>query len=67
MVAGCGFPLAYDDVPQAEPLPDEAKALLRTTIDPHNVRLLELRDGRAEALAALTALARAPRPAASRS
>jgi glutaconate CoA-transferase subunit B len=66
-VAGCGFPLARDDVQRADPIPDEARALLRATIDPHNVRLLELREGRAEALATLTALARAPRPGGSRS
>jgi glutaconate CoA-transferase subunit B len=66
-VAGCGFPLARDDVQRADPIPDEACTLLRTRIDPHNVRLLELREGRAEALATLTALARAPRPGGSRS
>ena len=56
VVAGCGFPLAYDDAPVAEPVPDEAVRLLRTVIDPHNVRVLELRE-RAGALARLAVLA----------
>jgi hypothetical protein len=41
-----------------EPPPAEARALLRETIDPHDVRLLELREGRAGALERLEALSR---------
>jgi acyl CoA:acetate/3-ketoacid CoA transferase beta subunit len=56
-IAGCGFPLAHaSDVPHAEPLPEAARELLRGTIDPHGVRALELRDGRAAALERLAAL-----------
>ena len=35
---------------QNEPLPDEARELLDRVIDPHEVRLLEIREGRAGAL-----------------
>jgi acyl CoA:acetate/3-ketoacid CoA transferase beta subunit len=57
-VRGCGFPLEVPaDLPVADPVPEEARALLRDRIDPHGVRGLELRDGRADALARLTALA----------
>jgi acyl CoA:acetate/3-ketoacid CoA transferase beta subunit len=56
-IAGCGFPLAHEpETPHAEPLPDAARALLHETIDPHGVRLLELREGRAGALKRLAAL-----------
>jgi acyl CoA:acetate/3-ketoacid CoA transferase beta subunit len=57
VVAGCGFPLIADDPPVLEPVPADALRLLRDVIDPHGVRGLELRDGRAAALAALAALA----------
>ncbi len=56
-VAGCGFAL---DVPAAppttEPPPPEALRLLRETVDPHGMRRLETRSGRAEALRSLQAL-----------
>jgi acyl CoA:acetate/3-ketoacid CoA transferase beta subunit len=56
-VAGCGFALdAPDDVPTAPPLPPEARTLLRERIDPHGMRALEVRDGRAGALARLAAI-----------
>lgn len=58
VVSGCGFPLlGVEDAPVAEPVPDEALRLLRDVIDPHGVRELELRDGRARALATLAELA----------
>ena len=47
--AGCGFALAGDPV-RNEPLPREARELLDRVIDPHEVRLLEVREGRAGAL-----------------
>jgi acyl CoA:acetate/3-ketoacid CoA transferase beta subunit len=46
---GCGFALKGDPI-QNEPLPTEARELLDRLIDPHEVRLLEIRDGRAGAL-----------------
>ena len=47
---GCGFGLAHEHVIRSEPMPDEARALLDDVIDPHEVRLLEVREGRAGAL-----------------
>lgn len=56
-VAGCAFPLLTGgDVPTLDPPPPEALRLLDDLIDPHNLRRLETRDGRAPALAALEAL-----------
>jgi acyl CoA:acetate/3-ketoacid CoA transferase beta subunit len=46
---GCGFELGGDPVVN-DPLPDEARDLLDRVIDPHEVRLLEIREGRAGAL-----------------
>jgi acyl CoA:acetate/3-ketoacid CoA transferase beta subunit len=57
-VAGCGFPLATDGCVTTEPPPPEALAVRRERIDPHGLRRLETREGRAEALAKLQALAR---------
>jgi acyl CoA:acetate/3-ketoacid CoA transferase beta subunit len=58
VVTGCGFPLTVpDEVPVAEPMPPEARALLDEIIDPHEVRLLEVRQGRAAALDRLLGLA----------
>ncbi len=57
VVAGCGFPLFVpDDVPVTEPPPPKALALLRESIDPHGLRRMETRAGRADALRALEAL-----------
>lgn len=57
-VAGCGFPLRVaGDVPTTEPPPPEALTLVRERIDPHGLRRLETRAGRAEALRTLEALA----------
>jgi acyl CoA:acetate/3-ketoacid CoA transferase beta subunit len=57
VVAGCGFAL---DVPArvatTEAPPPEALRLLREEIDPHGLRRLESRDGRADALRALEGL-----------
>jgi acyl CoA:acetate/3-ketoacid CoA transferase beta subunit len=50
-----GFELAGDPV-QNEPMPDEAKQLLDQVIDPHELRLLEVRGGRAQALERLARL-----------
>jgi len=47
--AGCGFELAGAPI-ETEPLPGEARELLDRVIDPHEVRLLEIREGRAGAL-----------------
>ena len=56
-LAGCGFPLAVDgEVPVSEPPPPEALDLLRRRIDPHGLRRLETRSGRAAALRELEAL-----------
>lgn len=58
VVAGCGFALDVPaSVPATEPPPDEALRLLREEIDPHGLRRLESRAGRADALLALEALA----------
>jgi hypothetical protein len=46
---GCGFELAGTPV-ENEPLPDDARELLDRVIDPDEVRLLEIREGRAGAL-----------------
>ena len=46
----CGFELDPSDVARAAPMPEEARALLDDVIDPHEVRLLEVREGRAGAL-----------------
>lgn len=55
-IAGCGFPLTVSDqIPVAEPMPPEARALLDEIIDPHAIRLLEVRKGRAAALDRLLA------------
>jgi acyl CoA:acetate/3-ketoacid CoA transferase beta subunit len=55
-IAGCGFPLTVpDQIPVAEPMPPEARALLDEIIDPHEIRLLEVREGRAAALDRLLA------------
>jgi acyl CoA:acetate/3-ketoacid CoA transferase beta subunit len=45
-----GFELDTRDAQHDEPIPDEAKRLLDELIDPHEVRLLEVREGRAQAL-----------------
>ena len=56
-VAGCGFALdAPTRVPVTEPPPPEAIRLLREEIDPHAMRRLETREGRAEALRELEAM-----------
>jgi hypothetical protein len=47
--AGCGFELGGTPVVK-EPIPDDAKRLLDTVIDPYEVRLLEVREGRRQAL-----------------
>ena len=57
VVAGCGFELLASDPPRLEPVPDDAVRLLHEVIDPHGVRGLELREGRAAALAALAEVA----------
>ena len=46
---GCGFALEGEPL-RNEPLPNEARELLDRVIDPHEVRLLEIREGRAGAL-----------------
>jgi acyl CoA:acetate/3-ketoacid CoA transferase beta subunit len=46
---GCGFPLQGTPV-HNEPMPKEARELLDRVIDPHEVRLLEVKDGRKGAL-----------------
>ncbi len=58
VLEGCGFALALpaSPVPVTEAPPPEALRLLRTEIDPHGIRRLETRDGRAQALAALADL-----------
>ena len=56
-IAGCGFPLdAPAIVPVTERPPPEAIKLLREEIDPHAMRRLETREGRAEALRELEAM-----------
>ena len=56
-VAGCGFALDVPGrVPTTEPPPPEALRLLREEIDPHGMRRLETREGRAAALRELEAL-----------
>jgi glutaconate CoA-transferase, subunit B len=56
-VAGCGFALDVPGrVPATEPPPPEALRLLREEIDPHGMRRLETRAGRAAALQELEAL-----------
>lgn len=56
-VARCGFALHVPDrVPLTEPPPPEALRLLREEIDPHGMRRLETREGRAAALRELEAL-----------
>ena len=56
-IAGCGFALdAPARVPVTEPPPPEAIRLLREEIDPHAMRRLETREGRAEALRELEAM-----------
>ena len=56
-IAGCGFALdAPAQVPVTEPPPPEAVRLLREVIDPHAMRRLETREGRAEALRELEAM-----------
>ena len=56
-IAGCGFALdAPARVPVTEPPPPEALRLLREEIDPHGMRRLETRSGRAAALAELEAM-----------
>ena len=53
-VDGCGFVLqAEGETAVSEPPPDDALDLLRSVIDPLGVRRLELKSGRAAALAAL--------------
>jgi acyl CoA:acetate/3-ketoacid CoA transferase beta subunit len=55
-IAGCGFPLTVPgQIPVAEPMPPDARALLDQIIDPHEIRLLEVREGRAAALDRLLA------------
>ncbi len=56
-IAGCGFALdAPAQVPVTELPPPEAVKLLREVIDPHAMRRLETRVGRAEALRELEAM-----------
>ena len=56
-VAGCGFALDVPErVPTTEPPPPEALRLLREEIDPHGMRRLETREGRADALRELEVL-----------
>ncbi len=55
---GCGFELLADgEPPLSPPLPAAARELLDEVIDPHRIRLLELREGRAQALERLAGLA----------
>jgi acyl CoA:acetate/3-ketoacid CoA transferase beta subunit len=57
VVAGCAFELDVPDrVPSTEAPPPEALRLLREEIDPHGLRRLETRDGRADALRVLEGL-----------
>jgi glutaconate CoA-transferase, subunit B len=57
VVANTGFALDVPDrVPVTEPPPPEALRLLREEIDPHGMRRLETREGRAEALRELELL-----------
>ncbi len=54
---GCGFVFdAAADPPRVRSMPAEARELLDTVIDPHEVRLLEVRGARADALARLQGL-----------
>ncbi len=54
---GCGFDVRVPDVLEATPPPPrEALELLRTVIDPHGIRRLEVRSTRAAALEALARL-----------
>lgn len=63
VIAGCGFPLLVaDDVPSTEPPSDRALRLLDEVIDPHGMRRLETRDGRAGARSALASLRRQADP-----
>lgn len=55
-IAGCGFPVDADGCVTTEPPPPEALAVLRERIDPHGLRQLETRIGRAEALRTLETL-----------
>jgi acyl CoA:acetate/3-ketoacid CoA transferase beta subunit len=56
-IAGCGFALdAPALVPVTEIPPPEAIRLLREEIDPHSMRRLETREGRADALRELEAM-----------
>jgi len=56
-VAGCGFALDVPvRAPTTEPPPPEALRLLREEIDPHGMRRLETREGRAAALREFEAL-----------
>ena len=58
-VAGCGFVLdVAARILTTEPPPPEALRLLREEIDPHGMRRLETRDGRAAALRELERLSR---------
>lgn len=58
VVAGCGFPLEVPPGPlPAHDAPAEVRRLLDEVVDPHGVRRLEVRAGRAQALAALESLA----------
>lgn len=57
--AGCGFALDVPaHPPTTEPPPPEALQLLREEIDPHGMRRLETRDGRAGALHELEGMSR---------
>jgi glutaconate CoA-transferase subunit B len=57
VVEGCGFAIRVDgEVPTTEQPPADALRLLREVIDPHGVRRLETREGRAEALRTLEEL-----------
>lgn len=57
-IAGCGFALVTNGATTTDAPPPEALAVLRERIDPHGLRRLETRDGRAEALHALETLSR---------
>lgn len=57
-IAGCGFPVEADGWARTEAPPAEALTVLRERIDPHGLRRLETRGGRAEALRTLESLAR---------
>jgi glutaconate CoA-transferase, subunit B len=58
VASATGFELAVDGCATSEPMPAEARRFLDQVVDPHGIRRLEVRAGRADALAALDALRR---------